>query len=90
MSAAYDYSTWNFLRFACLDLVSFVFISSRGNARAAPDRDCVARRNHAFAFACDADVFADSATTYRRTLQKLEGALDWTGRNGRSHLGHCD
>jgi hypothetical protein len=90
MSAAYDYSTWNFLRFACLDLVNSVFVSPRGNARARPNRDCVARRKHAFAFACDGDAFADFATTFRRTLQKLKGALDWTSRDGWSRLGHCD
>jgi hypothetical protein len=89
--AAYDYSVWNFVRLTYLDLVNFDFASTRGNAtRPSPDNGGVADRDRAFILVRDAHSFAYSATTYRRVFQKSESALDWSGGDGGSRLGHCD
>jgi hypothetical protein len=43
-----------------------------------------------FVFFHDTDSFADSAPADRCTLQESESALDWTGGDGWSRLGHRD
>jgi hypothetical protein len=86
-----------FLCFAHLDLVSVGFTGARGTANnSSTTHGCLAR-----GFNCpgsrsvvlgdtDTDSFTYPFATYRRAFQKFEGALDWSGGDGWSRLGHCD
>jgi hypothetical protein len=82
------------VRLTYLDLVSFDFASTRGNAtQPSPDNGGVAHRDRAFILVCDADsftYFTYPAAAYRCAFQKFESALDWSGGDGWSDLGHCD
>src|ERR1043166_3892295 len=65
------------------------FVRARANPA---DFRCVTHgfsgSTQSFVFRDDANSFADSTTTYRCALQKSEGALDWSGGDGRSRVGH--
>jgi O-acetyl-ADP-ribose deacetylase (regulator of RNase III) len=79
------------VRLIYLDLVSFDFASTTANFS---DCRCVihgfAQRTCGFVFVSDPDSLANSATAYRRPFQKSESALDRSGGDGWSCLGHCD
>jgi hypothetical protein len=78
-----------------LDFVDFDFDGTRANAVTQyPDCQPIA---YGFVFSKravvvfgDIDSFTDSTQSNRCTLQESESALDWTGRDGWSGLGHCD
>jgi hypothetical protein len=78
-----------------LDFVDFDFDGTRTHAaRQYHDRQPIA---HGFAFSKravvvfgDTDSFTDSTQPNRCTLQESKSALDWTGRDGWTRLGHRD
>jgi hypothetical protein len=90
MSAAYvHYSISVFLCFVRLDFVDFDSNGTRAHAtRRYPDRWHIAYGfgfpERTFVFFTDTDSFADSVATHGRAFQKSEGAIDWTGRDGRA------
>jgi len=91
----HDYQTSVLLRLVIFDCR---FSSSSGTAFAFSAKRCVANRvteeHHAaiarISFDDFTDSFDDSAPADRCTVQESESALDWSGGNGWSRLGHCD
>jgi hypothetical protein len=78
-----------------LDLVCVDFTGARGTANnSSTTHGCLAYGfgcpgGH-FVFLGDTDSFAYPAASYRRVFQKFESALDWSGGDGWSCIGHCD
>ena len=95
-SAAYDFATSSFRRFATLDFCRFNFIGSRGNAtRSLADQRHVAgsvarQYDSATFFVANLDSFSERPAAYRRAFQKSESSLDRAGGNGWPRLGYSD
>jgi hypothetical protein len=78
-----------------LDLVNVDFDGARGTAsNSSATNGCLSHgvdcHGGRHLFLGDTDSFIYAAATYRRAFQKFESALDWSGSNGWSRLGHCD
>jgi hypothetical protein len=78
-----------------LDFVDFDFNGTRAHAVSQySDRWHVAygfiSPKRSLVFFNNADSFADPAATHRCTFQEPESAVNWTGGDGWSRLGHRD
>jgi hypothetical protein len=78
-----------------LDLFSVDFTRARGTpSNSSTTNGCLSHgvgcHGGRYLFLGDTDSFTYAAATYRRAFQKFESALDWSGSNGWSRLGHCD